>query len=200
MESVLRAESISKSFGPIEVLSGISLDLKPGEVHAVIGENGAGKSTLMRILSGHLPPTKAICISTGQPVTFSAGLWLRSQGIVLVHQEILLAPDLTVAQNLFSGREIRRFGFVDDGDDARAGARDPAGTRHRNRPGPEVSRLSIADRQLVQIARALLGAHKVVGLRQADGRSHADRGREPVRNHPQAARDRAWPCCTSRIA
>jgi ribose transport system ATP-binding protein len=148
MESVLRAENISKSFGPIEVLSGISLDLKPGEVHAVIGENGAGKSTLMRILSGHIAPTKGTLHLNGQPITFSGPVDAESHGIVLVHQEILLAPDLTVAQNLFLGREIRRFGFVDD-----------KAMRER-----EVSRLSIADRQLVQIARALLVPHKVVAF------------------------------------
>jgi len=164
MESVLRAENISKSFGPIEVLSGISLDLKPGEVHAVIGENGAGKSTLMRILSGHIAPTKGSLYLNGQPITFSGPVDAESHGIVLVHQEILLAPDLTVAQNLFLGREIRRFGFVDD-----------KAMRERTRtilrelgtgidPDREVSRLSIADRQLVQIARALLVPHKVVAF------------------------------------
>jgi ribose transport system ATP-binding protein len=164
MESVLRAENISKSFGPIEVLSGISLDLKPGEVHAVIGENGAGKSTLMRILSGHIAPTKGTLHLNGQPITFSGPVDAESHGIVLVHQEILLAPDLTVAQNLFLGREIRRFGFVDD-----------RAMRERTRailhelgtgidPDREVSRLSIADRQLVQIARALLVPHKVVAF------------------------------------
>jgi ribose transport system ATP-binding protein len=164
MDSVLRAENISKSFGPIEVLSGISLDLKPGEVHAVIGENGAGKSTLMRILSGHIQPTKGSLHLNGQPTTFSGPVDAESHGIVLVHQEILLAPDLTVAQNLFLGREIKRFGFVDD-----------RAMRERTRsilhelgtniePDREVSRLSIADRQLVQIARALLVPHKVVAF------------------------------------
>jgi ribose transport system ATP-binding protein len=164
MESVLRAENISKSFGPIEVLSGISLDLKPGEVHAVIGENGAGKSTLMRILSGHIAPTKGSLYLNGEPISFSGPVDAESHGIVLVHQEILLAPDLTVAQNLFLGREIRRFGLVDD-----------KAMRERTRailrelgtgidPDREVSRLSIADRQLVQIARALLVPHKVVAF------------------------------------
>jgi ribose transport system ATP-binding protein len=164
MDSVLRAENISKSFGPIEVLSGIALDLRPGEVHAVIGENGAGKSTLMRILSGHLPPTKGSLFLNGQAITFSGPVDAESHGIVLVHQEILLAPDLTVAQNLFLGREIRRFGFVDD-----------RSMRERTRailselgaaidPDQEVRRLSIADRQLVQIARALLVPHKVVAF------------------------------------
>jgi ribose transport system ATP-binding protein len=164
MDSVLLAENISKSFGPIEVLSGITLDLKPGEVHAVIGENGAGKSTLMRILSGHLPPTKGSLRLNGRPITFSGPVDAESHGIVLVHQEILLAPDLTVAQNLFLGREMRRFGFVDD-----------RAMRQRARailselgvaidPDREVSRLSIADRQLVQIARALLVPHKVVAF------------------------------------
>lgn len=164
MASVLRAENISKSFGPIEVLSGISLDLKPGEVHAVIGENGAGKSTLMRILSGHLPPTKGSLHLDEKPIVFSGPVDAEDHGIVLVHQEILLAEDLTVAQNLFLGREIKRFGFVDDKtmrDKTRAilselgAAIDPA---------REVRRLSIADRQLVQIARALLVPHKVVAF------------------------------------
>ncbi len=78
MDSVLRAESLSKSFGPIEVLSGISLDLKPGEVHAVIGENGAGKSTLMRILSGHIAPTRGSLHLNGQPITFSGPVMRRA--------------------------------------------------------------------------------------------------------------------------
>ncbi len=164
MDPVLRAENISKSFGPIEVLSGISLDLMPGEVHAVIGENGAGKSTLMRILSGHIPPTKGGLHLNGGPITFSGPVDAEAHGIVLVHQEILLAPDLTVAQNLFLGREIKRFGFVDD-----------KAMRERARsilhelgtgidPDREVRHLSIADRQLVQIARALLVPHTIVAF------------------------------------
>ena len=114
MASVLRADNLSKSFGPIEVLSGVSLDLKAGEVHAVIGENGAGKSTLMRILSGHLQPTSGVLHLNDKPTTFASPVDAERDKIVLVHQEILLAPDLTVAQNLFLGRELRRFGFVDD--------------------------------------------------------------------------------------
>lgn len=164
MASVLRAENVSKSFGPIEVLSDISLDLHPGEVHAVIGENGAGKSTLMRILSGHLSPTKGTLYLDNRQVAFSGPVDAEAQGIVLVHQEILLAEDLTVAQNLFLGREVRRFGLVDDRamrERARAVLADLGASID---PDREVRRLSIADRQLVQIARALLVPHKVVAF------------------------------------
>jgi ribose transport system ATP-binding protein len=164
MDAILRAENISKSFGPIEVLSGISLDLRPGEVHAVIGENGAGKSTLMRILSGHLQPTKGSLSFKEQPITFSGPVDAEHRGIVLVHQEILLAEDLTVAQNLFLGREIKRFGFVDDKAmrERTRGILTELGTRID--PDIEVRRLSIADRQLVQIARALLVPHTLVAF------------------------------------
>ncbi|MBF9234121.1 sugar ABC transporter ATP-binding protein [Microvirga sp. BT350] len=162
MDSVLRAETISRSFGPVEVLSGVSLDLKPGEVHAVIGENGAGKSTLMRILSGHLPPTKGRLFFDGKSVQFANPVEAEALGIVLVHQEILLAEDLTVAQNIFLGREITRAGFVDD-----------RAMRDRTRillrrlaagiaPDTPVRQLSIAKRQLVQIARALRATNRVV--------------------------------------
>ncbi len=164
MASVLRAENISKSFGPVEVLSDVSLGLKPGEVHAVIGENGAGKSTLMHILSGHLPPSRGTLFLDGKPIRFSGPAEAETQGIVLVHQEILLAEDLTVAQNIFLGREMRRFGFADD-----------AAMRAKTRailselgstidPDTEVRRLSIASRQFVQIARALLVPHRVVAF------------------------------------
>jgi len=159
---ILRADRISKSFGPIEVLSDVSLTLEVGEIHAVIGENGAGKSTLMRILSGHLPPTRGAVLLDEVPVTFAGPVDAEQRGIVLVHQEILLAEDLTVAQNLFLGRELRKGGFVDDrAMHLRAQtALEELGARVS--PTREVRRLSIADRQLVQIARALLVPHRVV--------------------------------------
>jgi ribose transport system ATP-binding protein len=162
MAIVLRADHVSKSFGPIEVLSDVSIALEAGEVHAVIGENGAGKSTLMRVLAGHLPPTKGALFLDEQPITFVGPVDAEQRGIVLVHQEILLAPDLTVAQNLFLGRELRSRGFVDERrmrDESRA-ALDRLGARIH--PDTEVHRLSIADRQLVQIARALLVPHRAV--------------------------------------
>jgi ABC-type sugar transport system, ATPase component len=164
MASVLRAEHISKSFGPIEVLSDISLELQPGEVHAVIGENGAGKSTLMRILSGHLQPSDGTLFLDGSPVHFSGPVEAEARGIVLVHQEILLAEDLTVMENVFLGREVPRLGFVDDKamrDRTRTILRDLGATID---PGRLVRTLSIADRQLVQIARALLVPHRIVAF------------------------------------
>ena len=164
MASVLRAEHISKSFGSIEVLSDISLDLQAGEVHAVIGENGAGKSTLMRILSGHLQPSGGTLFLDGNPVHFSGPVEAEARGIVLVHQEILLAEDLTVMENVFLGREMTRLGFVDDTamrDRTRTILRDLGATID---PDRLVRTLSIADRQLVQIARALLVPHRIVAF------------------------------------
>lgn len=160
---LMGAEGISKSFGPVEVLSGIGLQLHAGEVHAIIGENGAGKSTLMKILSGHIAPSKGQIRIDGETVKFTGPVDAEHRGIVLVHQEILLAPDLTVAQNIYLGREIGKAGPLLDDRAMNEGA-------HRAvldlgadiDPGTVVNRLSIAQRQLVQIARALLVPHRVV--------------------------------------
>jgi len=164
MAPVLSADRVSKSFGPVEVLSEVSLALEPGEIHAVIGENGAGKSTLMKILSGHLQPTKGGLAQGGAPLVLSGPVEAEKRGIILVHQEILLAEDLTVTQNLFLGRERTRSGLLDETAMRARAAEALQGLGANFSPDIEIRRLSIADRQLVQIARALLVPHRVVIL------------------------------------
>ncbi|MFE0015210.1 sugar ABC transporter ATP-binding protein [Mesorhizobium sp. NPDC059054] len=159
---LLNVAGLSKSFGPVQVLKGIDLVVEAGQVHAIIGENGAGKSTLMKILSGHLQPTDGGIRIDGQPVVFSGPVDAEHRGIVLVHQEILLAPDLTVAQNVYLGREIAKGLVVDDktmNEGARKAIRELGGDID---PTVTVGRLSIAQRQLVQIARSLLVPHRLV--------------------------------------
>src|SRR5271165_5379303 len=112
---MLQAVGLSRSFGPVEVLSEVSIDVRGGEVHAIIGENGAGKSTLMKILSGHLEPSRGTMRLDGEAVGLKGPVDAERRGIVLVHQEIMLAPDLTIAENMFLGRELRRGPAVDDG-------------------------------------------------------------------------------------
>ncbi|MGG2474754.1 sugar ABC transporter ATP-binding protein, partial [Rhizobium sp. BR5] len=153
---------LSKSFGPVQVLKDIEIAVRAGEVHAIIGENGAGKSTLMKLLAGNEKPTGGEIRIDGETVALSGPVDAEHRGIVLVHQEILLAPDLTVAQNIYLGRELRRGPMMDDRA-MRIGARkaiaDLGGTID---PDSIVGSLSIAQRQLVQIARVLLVPHRVV--------------------------------------
>ncbi|MEQ8293858.1 MAG: sugar ABC transporter ATP-binding protein [Roseovarius sp.] len=163
-DAVLHAEGLSKAYGPITVLSDVTLDIRPGEVHAIIGENGAGKSTLMKLLSGHAAPTDGTMSMAGAPVAFADAVQAEDAGIVLVHQEILLAPDLTVAQNLFLGRELSRFFAVDDKRMNRRTAEVLARVGSVARPTSLVGHLPLAQRQLVQIARALLDDRKVIIL------------------------------------
>ncbi len=160
--AVLEARAVSKSFGSVEVLSNVSIALRPGEVHAVIGENGAGKSTLMRLLAGHLSPTRGTVALDGTPLVLTSPVEAERRGIVLVHQEILLAPDLTVAQNIFMGRERRRGLVLDDRAMNRRAAEAVRRLGAEIDPRAVVFRLSIAQRQLVQIARALDVDHRVV--------------------------------------
>jgi ribose transport system ATP-binding protein len=159
---LLEAKGLSKTFGVVEVLKDINITVRAGEVHAIIGENGAGKSTLMKILAGNQPPTRGEMRIDGELVSFSGPVDAENRGIVLVHQEILLAPDLTVAQNIYLGREIRK-GLTLDDRAMNAGAakaiRDLGGDLD---PRTIVSSLSIAQRQLVQIARVLLVPHRLV--------------------------------------
>ncbi len=160
--ALLEAVSLSKSFGPVQVLKNIDLRIFGGEVHAIIGENGAGKSTLMKLLAGNERPTSGEIRIDGKPVSFLGPVEAEAQGIVLVHQEILLAPDLTVAQNIYLGRELHR-GLVVDDKSMREGARKAIRDLGADiEPDAVVGSLSIAQRQLVQIARVLLVPHRVV--------------------------------------
>ena len=158
---LLETRGLTKAFGPVEVLSDISLAFRAGEVHAIIGENGAGKSTLMKIISGHLDPTRGSLKFDGAPLTLRGPVDAERRGIVLVHQEIMLAPDLSIAENMFLGRELRRGVAVDD---RTMNARAEEAMRVF---GVDVSvtvpvqRLSIARRQLAQIARALAVPHRI---------------------------------------
>ena len=159
---VLSTQGLSRAFGPIEVLSDIAIDFIPGQVHAIIGENGAGKSTLMKILSGHLAPTRGQLFLDGAPAAFTGPVDAETRGIVLVHQEIMLAPHLSIAQNMFLGRELRRGPMLDDKAMNARAIEAMRGFGVEVSPRTPVGRLSIAQRQLAQIARALLSPHRVV--------------------------------------
>lgn len=160
--AALRAEGLGKTYGAITVLSDVTLDILPGEVHAIIGENGAGKSTLMKLLSGHVRPTAGHLSMADTPVDFPSAVAAEAAGVVLVHQEILLAADLTVAENLFLGRELTRGPMVDDREMNRRTAQVLASIGAHCRPRDRVGGLPLAQRQLVQIARALLEPRRVV--------------------------------------
>ena len=161
MSPILEAVGLSRSFGRVEVLSDVSVAFRAGEVHAIIGENGAGKSTLMKILSGHLTPTRGIMRLDGADVVLHGPVDAERRGIVLVHQEIMLAPDLTIAENMFLGRELRRGLTLDDK------AMNARASEAMRVYGVDVSvtvpvqQLSIAQRQLAQIARALSVPHRI---------------------------------------
>ncbi|CAG9204215.1 ribose ABC transporter ATP binding subunit [Paraburkholderia tropica] len=157
---LLEMRGISKTFPGVRALDNVRLSVWPGEVHSLMGENGAGKSTLMKILSGayQADPGGEILIE-GQPVTIDGPLAARELGVAVIYQELSLAPNLSVAENIYAGRELRRgnsrFGMVDRAAMER-GCEDVL-QRLGATFGPTtlVGSLSIAERQLVEIARAV---------------------------------------------
>ena len=147
---------VSMHFGATQALDDVSLALRSGEIHALVGENGAGKSTLVKILAGvHQPDTGEIVLD-GQAVALHGPAQARELGIAVVHQEPRLFPDLTVAENVFLGHAPSAgFGMV-DWRAMRRGASDIfAGLGVRMDPGAIVRGLSMADQQLIEIAKAL---------------------------------------------
>ncbi len=152
---VLAARQITRRFGPIEVLHGVDFDLCAGEVHALIGENGAGKSTLMKILGGYLAPSDGELLLDGKPVRFDSLRDAEAAGIIMIHQEFNLAMQLTVEENLFLGRELRRGPFLDHK------AMQAEARRLLERldctvdPRTRIADISVPNRQMVEIAKAL---------------------------------------------
>src|SRR5947209_9060946 len=108
----LRMTGIAKRFGPTVALQGVDLELRPGEVHALVGENGAGKSTLMKVLSGAEQPDAGHLLLDGRPYAPRSPQEARRAGVAMVYQELTLAPDLTVEANILLGQERSRFGFL----------------------------------------------------------------------------------------
>src|SRR5690349_14949532 len=109
----LKLSQISKSFGPTVALDGVDLELRAGEVHALIGENGAGKSTLMNVIAGSLQPDSGTMEINGERYAPSNPLDARTHGIALIHQELSLCPHLSVAENVLMGIESSHFGWLD---------------------------------------------------------------------------------------
>ncbi len=151
----LAASGIGKSFGPTPVLRDIVFEVEAGEVHALVGENGAGKSTLLKILAGQVAPSAGAVTIDGAPVTFAGIAEAEARGIMLIHQELNLAPHLTVEQNIFLGREIRRGWFL-DGRTMRAKATAILGELGcAIDPATPIRALTVAQAQMVEIAKAV---------------------------------------------
>ncbi|KKC37476.1 D-ribose transporter ATP-binding protein [Devosia epidermidihirudinis] len=146
---------IDKSFPGVRALAKAHFELKPGEVHALMGENGAGKSTLMKILSGVYARDAGDIRLDGQNVEIASPRQAQDLGIGIIHQELALMRDLTVAQNIFIGREPRRFGILDEGQLNRDAAAIFASMNLALEPTVRVETLTIAKQQMVEIAKAL---------------------------------------------
>ena len=161
--SALSLKGIRKSFGPTLALDGVDLELRPGEVHALIGENGAGKSTLMNVIAGALRADEGRMEINGQLYTAGSPLDARTNGIALIHQELSLCPDLSVAENVLMGIEPSRFGWLDR-EQLFARTNDVLRTFHHPdiRPEKRVGDLPVAARQIVEISRALAARARII--------------------------------------
>ncbi len=160
---LLSARGISKQFAGVEVLSDVDLDLMPGEIHALLGENGAGKSTFAKIVAGVHRPTRGALWLNGQEVDVASPIVAQRLGITLIHQEPISFPDLSVAENLVLGREdgapFARVHWAGMTRDARR-LMDLLGvTIDVTKP---MRGLSIADQQMVEIARALASDSRLI--------------------------------------
>ncbi|MEY8099220.1 sugar ABC transporter ATP-binding protein [Falsihalocynthiibacter sp. S25ZX9] len=151
---VLSAERVSKSFGAIPVLFSISFDLRAGEVHALIGENGAGKSTLMKVMSGFIPATSGTLRVDGEEVNLPPNGQAEDLGIVLIHQELNLAEQMTVEENIFLGREIVRNGVLNRREMTAQVQKMFSDVGLDISPKARISSLSIAQKQMVEIVKA----------------------------------------------
>jgi ABC-type sugar transport system ATPase subunit len=154
---VLLLRNISKSFPGVKSLSGVHFELRKGEVHALVGENGAGKSTLMKIIGGIYSPDEGEIVYRGQPAKWSNPQQARASGISIIHQELKLAPNLSVAENVLMGTPLprNRLGFI-RWDSMYERSRELLSSIGSDLdPKRKVGELSVAQQQIVEIARAL---------------------------------------------
>jgi erythritol transport system ATP-binding protein len=154
-EVVLSAHDVAKAYGRINALKGVNFEIRRGQVTTLFGENGAGKSTLMKVLSGVIQPTSGTIILDGEPVVFNSSTEARDRGISLIHQELSLAPNMNVRDNIFMGREIRSATGVNFAEEERLTRELLAELEEDIDPLTPVEELRLGQQQVVEIARAL---------------------------------------------
>ncbi len=154
-DAVLSARNVAKIYGSTHALRGVNFDIHRGKVTTLFGENGAGKSTLMKILSGIVSPTSGEIVLDGQRVNFSSTVDARDRGISIIHQELSLAPNLSVRDNIFLGREIRNRTGIDYAAEASQARALMEELEEDIDPMTPVEDLRLGQQQIVEIARAL---------------------------------------------
>ena len=160
--AALRFDGIGKTFPGVKALDGISFSAQPGQVHALMGENGAGKSTLLKILGGAYIPNSGSLHIGEQVMAFKCAADSIASGVAVIHQELHLVPEMTVAENLFLGHLPARFGVVNRGLLRKQALACLKGLADEIDPAEKLGRLSLGQRQLVEIAKALSrGAHVI---------------------------------------
>ena len=159
---LLRMTGIRKSFPGVLAVDGVDFTVEAGEIHALLGENGAGKSTLLKILAGAQPPDAGRIELSGEPVELESPLDAQAHGIVTIYQEFNLIPTLTVAENVFIGREPLHFGLVDWARMRRETRAIIGRVGLDLSPDRLVADLSVAEQQMVEIAKALAVSSKLI--------------------------------------
>ncbi|ASV85018.1 heme ABC exporter, ATP-binding protein CcmA [Ochrobactrum quorumnocens] len=154
-EVVLSAHDVAKAYGRINALKGVNFEIRRGQVTTLFGENGAGKSTLMKVLSGVIQPTSGTIILDGEPVSFNSSSEARDRGISIIHQELSLAPNMNVRDNIFMGREIRGSTGVNFAEEERLTRELLTELEEDIDPLTPVEELRLGQQQVVEIARAL---------------------------------------------
>jgi D-xylose transport system ATP-binding protein len=162
---VLALRGVSKRFGAVQALTDVELEIHAGEVVALVGDNGAGKSTLVKTIAGVHPIDEGVTEWEGKPVSIARPHDAQALGIATVYQDLALCDNLDVVQNLFLGREIRRFGVLDEVEMEKR-ARELLHTLSIRIPSVRIpiASLSGGQRQVVAIARSLIGEPKLVIL------------------------------------
>lgn len=154
-EIILSARNVSKVYGSTHALKGVNFDIRRGEVTTLFGENGAGKSTLMKILSGIITPSSGEIVLNGEVKIFDSANDARNNGISIIHQELNLAPNMNVRDNIFIGREIITSGVVDYAEEYRITEFLMRSLEEDIDPLTPVENLRLGQQQIVEIARAL---------------------------------------------
>lgn len=160
--NLLEMKQIEKSFNTVKVLHGVDLVVKAGTVHALMGENGAGKSTLMKALAGIHKPDKGTIFIDGQQVEITNPKHSQALGVAMIHQELSPIPEMTVAENIYLGREPGKGGFIDYTQMYKQTEELLRSLKVEISPKVKVGSLKVADQQLVEIAKAISLNAKII--------------------------------------